>query len=124
MALVFGNDVTGEALFYQVITYDSRGATSNGAWYFTSSPYGVNDDVTLYGQPFLTPGTSSILYDIDVAARLRTLIQTSPHLPGEPTGPSKNPANWKLSDAYFGSLVNGEARIVSRHSQIRLFSDN
>jgi hypothetical protein len=124
IALVFRNGVTGHSLFYQIISYDSRGASFRTSWFATVPPfYGVNDSATVYGQPLLTPGSGSVRYDIDVAKRVKSLIQSSPHLPGKPGEKYKNPHNWKLVGAYFGSAINGEAAIASEYSEIRIFSD-
>ena len=119
IALVFHNRFSSEGLFYQIITYDSRDFPFDGSWFFTTPPYGVNDDIlTNYGQPRLVPGGLSIFYDIDVAARLKSLIQSS----GSPVA-DKEVNHWKFVGAYFGSMVNGEAVITSRLSLIRIFSD-
>ncbi len=61
IGVVFLNDTVGQALFYQIVSFDSRGATVNGNWFMTEPPYyGVNDDVTIYGQSLLVLGASPV----------------------------------------------------------------
>ncbi|MSQ47228.1 MAG: hypothetical protein EXR78_02380 [Deltaproteobacteria bacterium] len=124
IGVVFLNQVTGHTLFYQIVSYDSRNASFNGSWFMTEAPYfGVNDDMAVYNRPLLVSGAPSVWYDIDIAERVKFLIRTSPYLPGDTIGPHKDLKNWQLAQVYFGSLINGEAALTSRHSEIRLYSE-
>jgi hypothetical protein len=119
IGLVFHNRWSGEGFFYQIITYDSREFQFDGTWFARTAPYGVNDDIfTNYAQSRLVPGGLGVFYDIDIAARLRELIEA----PSSPVV-DKDMNHWKFVGAYFGSMVNGEAVITSRVSLIRVFTE-
>ena len=116
IGLSFLNPVAEQVLFYQLMTYDSRGAHFTGFWFFTGpSEYGVNDSVDVLGFPSLRVHEGPVAYSIDVLPRVQALIANGPE------SLDKDLRNWKLGGLYIGSATNGEAQIVSHHSAIRLF---
>lgn len=117
IGLVFRNPTSHQTLFYQIITYDSRGAFFRGFWFFTGpADFGVNDTVTVLGDSAMTSGGPVKNYAFDILSRLKTLIATGPN------GLDKDLSHWKVGGPYIGSATNGEATITSTHGNFGLVS--
>jgi hypothetical protein len=109
-------------ILYQIITYDSRHLYFNGGWYPTPPFYGMDDSVKIFNQTTLVPGGHAVYYRIDIANRIKQLIQTGPpieyliqnNLPEL----DKDLSHWKPISGYFGSYLNGKAKISSRYDLI------
>jgi hypothetical protein len=118
IALTFLNTTSDQVIFYQLITYDSRGEHFTGFWFFSGpTEYGVNDSVDVLGFSPLVLHEGPVAYSINVLSRVTELIANGP----EPL--DKDLHHWKVSGLYLGSATNGEARIVSSHSNINLVGD-
>jgi|SRR5882672_963247 len=116
ISLVLLNTSSHQAMFYQVMTYDSRGYYFNGSWFFTGADghvWGVADTVDVLGSPSLVPGGTTQLYQLEVGQRINTLIATRPEL-------DQDLSHWKVAGIYAGSATNGNARIVSTIGNIAL----
>jgi len=107
-----------QILFYQVITYDSRGLVfnkdwfDNGTWDEPYMTYGVDDSVQNYGMQALTIGNER-RYNLNIIDRLKQVVQEGP------ASLDKDLHHWKVAGGlYFGSWVNGEAVIHSKISSI------
>jgi hypothetical protein len=103
-----------QILFYQIITYDSRGSVFNKEWFdygTYSDPYmtyGVSDSVQNCGVPALTIG-KGIAYNLNIIDRLKQVVLEGP------VSLDKDLNHWKAAGGlYFGSWVNGEATIRSK----------
>jgi hypothetical protein len=115
IALIFLNPTAEQVIFYQLITYDSRGRPFTGWWFFSGpTVYGVNDSVEVLGFPPLFPREGAIPYSINVLPRVTELIANGP------APLDKDLRHWKVSGLYLGSATNGEAQIISTHSHISL----
>lgn len=115
VALIFSSAVTEQIIFYQIVTFDSRGAFFSGFWFFQGPKiFGVNDSVSLLGANALQVGDGGILYQLEVLSRVRSLITHGP------VGLDKDLSHWKLRGFYLSSNTNGEATIESVHGHIRL----
>jgi hypothetical protein len=107
-----------QVLFYQIITYDSRGWLFDGFWFnggTDNAPYvsyGVSDSVQNYGLAGLVPRRPQA-YNLEIGDRLRELVLTGP------SSLDKDFTHWKVGgDLYFGSILNGEAAIRTRIDSI------
>ena len=115
MALTFRNIINGQTLFYQVVTYDSRGAQFNGTWFAAGpSDFGVSDSIDIFSQSPLKASDGPQFYDLEVLPRVKTLISNGP------AGLDTNLSRWKVKDLYLSANVNGEAKIDSKHGYIFL----
>ncbi len=75
-----------------------------------SDPYCISDPITSFGHAFLNPGDSIAMDGINIAPRLRALIRG-----GSPDGKmDTNPADWKLTDMYFGQNAWGRANLETQ----------
>jgi hypothetical protein len=126
LALTFVNTTgNGQAFFYQVVTYDSRGWAPpwGGFWFPAGAPtwFGVSDDVaSVYGQPHLTPAGSAHHYILPVYDRIRAFLQSGQvNEAGVPLDGELS--HWQLLTIYLGSYINGEASITSQLSEVRLY---
>jgi hypothetical protein len=72
------NDGRSRVLFYQIVTFDSRKAYFNGGWFDTAPHYGIDDSIQIYKKPHLVPGRRAIRYNVDIADRIKKLIQKGP----------------------------------------------
>ena len=116
IALVLLNTRTHQALFYQVMTYDSRGAFFDGFWFFTGADghvWGVADSVEVLGGVSLVPKGITQLYQLEVGKRINALIASRFDL-------DHDLSHWKVAGFYGGSATNGNARIVSTIGNIAL----
>jgi len=105
----FFNPQTGQLLNYQIITFDSRGAQFDGLWWsFVAAGgetiFGVNDS---YHNPALEPGGDGFILSVEIAERLKDLLQANP------LGLSTEPRSWRIIGMYGGSYTNGGAMIKS-----------
>lgn len=115
MALVMINPYVSpqQVLFYQIITYDSRGWVFDRFWFDQGTwddpylTYGVSESVETYGVSALMVGRAR-RYDLNILNRLREIVLTGP------STLDKNLDHWKVGGLYFGSMVNGEATIRSQ----------
>ncbi len=115
MALTFLNLTSHQVIFYQVVTYDSRGAEFNGFWFFSGpTEFGVNDSVDRLGGNALKVGEGPLFYDLDILPRIKI------HIANGPTGLDKDLSHWKVSGLYLSANTNGEAKIDSNHGYIFL----
>ncbi len=103
-----------QILFYQVVTYDSRGLIFDKYWFDNGTlnepylTYGVSDSVQNYELPALTMRKVRA-YDLSIADRLKEIVLAGP------SSLDKDLNHWKVAGGlYFGSMVNGEATIRSR----------
>ena len=98
----------GQHLHYQVWTFDSSPFPWNGDWFDATLEdnlwAGVNDDVNVYGASLLTAGGAKITYDLDIAARLKSLITNAPV-----TGLEKDFSQWKIVEVVTGVVIGGHA---------------
>jgi len=118
VALLFLNPTAEQVIFYQLITYDSRGAHFGGFWFFTGpTVYGINDSVDVLGFPPLVPYEGPVAYRIDVLPRLTELLANGP------APLDRDVRHWKVSGLYLGSATNGEAQIVSTHGNVSLVGE-
>jgi hypothetical protein len=112
-----------QVLYYQIVTYDSRGLTFDAFWFAAGMTgtggheFGVSDSVQILGFAPLTPGGGAVGYRMDILPRLRALIAAGP------PGLERDLTKWQLRGMYLGSGTNGAAKIVSRHAQIFLSGD-
>ena len=103
-----------QILFYQVVTFDSRGSIFDKFWFDNGTfnepylTYGVSDSVQHYGLPALTMRKVRT-YDLSFADRLKEIVLAGP------SSLDKDLNRWKVAGGlYVGSMVNGEATIRSR----------
>jgi len=121
MALVLINPYVSpqQVLFYQIITYDSRGWLfdrlwfDQGTWSDPTMTYGISDSVETFGVSALMAGRAR-RYDLNILNRLKEIVLTGP------SSLDKNFDRWKVGGLYLGSMVNGEATIHSRMGGIDL----
>jgi hypothetical protein len=112
-----------QVLYYQVITYDSRGWEFDGAWFESGAmeygrlEFGVSDSIQRLGFSSLTPGAGAVGYLVDVLPRLKAHIATGPE------GLDRTLGNWKLHGFYMGSGTNGAATITSRYGPVRIIDE-
>ncbi|MBI3273536.1 MAG: Ig-like domain-containing protein [Candidatus Colwellbacteria bacterium] len=112
-AVVFHNDTANQGLFYQIVTFDSRNTSFNGFWFDTQGPiFGVSDSVSMLGGSPLLQGGAAIFYNLNIAERVKSLIQNNPH------GLDKNLNNWKVFGAYYGSYVSAGSKITSEYKAL------
>jgi hypothetical protein len=113
----------GQTLFYQLLlSQECYPGTDTGVgcygypaieyFFFGSNPYGIDDPITSYGHNLLNPGDSITMSNINIAPRLRDLIKG-----GSPDGKmDTNPADWKITDMYFGQNAWGRANLKTKWS--------
>lgn len=112
-----------QAFFYQVATYESRGALFEGVWFYTGVQddpfltYGAVDSPEHFGYRGLMPGGGMAAYDFDLLPRVRELIT------GNPYGMDNDTSHWLFRGFYLGTATNGEATIRSRLGKVRIYSE-
>jgi len=112
----FVDTATGQRVWYHLVSYDSRGLTFRGAWFLNGpQEFLVADDVAVYGWLPLTPGEGGHLYAVDIASRVKALLQAG--------GPDTDLSHWKVAGFYSGTMTNGHARIQSAHGLLGLSDD-
>jgi hypothetical protein len=118
IALVFLNPAAEQVIFYELITYDSRGRHFTGWWFFSGpTVYGVSDSVEVLGFSALSPHEGPVVYSIDVLPRMVELITNGP------APLDTDLRHWKVSGLYLGSATNGAAQIISIHSNVSLVGE-
>jgi len=109
--LVLYSESSKESLFYQIVTYDSRGSrTINGEQHPESAV--VTDSIDIVGGQFLTIGGPEISYDVEIVNRVKSHIQNFRN--------DKNPNNWHVTGAYWGTYTNGLGRITTEWNDLDL----
>lgn len=112
-----------QVLYYQVITYDSRGLEFDKYWFangvvgYERLEFGVSDSIQRLGFSALTPGAGAVGYLVDVLPRLKEQIASGPE------GLDRNLEHWKLHGFYMGSSTNGAAAITSRYGPVRIVDE-
>lgn len=125
IGLVFVNLTTTppQAFFYQVATYESRGALFEGEWFYTGwldggyVNFGVVDSPEHFGYRGLQPGAGMAAYDLNLLARVQEMITSNTH------GMERDLSRWFFRGFYIGTAINGEARILSRVGKVRIYSE-
>lgn len=113
----------GQTLFYQIdLSVECYRGTDQGQgcyggpvveYFFSdSNPYGIDDPITNYGERLLKPGGSITMTGINLAPRLKKLIQG-----GSPdSSMDTNLADWQITDMYFGQHSWGRANLSTQWS--------
>jgi len=121
-SLILGS-TTGQTLFYQLgLSSECYPGTDTGAgcytgyrgeyFFYGSNPYGIEDPITSYGHGLLNPGDSITMDGINIAPRLKALISG-----GSPDGMmDTHPADWHITDMYFGQSAWGNANLETTWS--------
>lgn len=116
ISVYFKNTVTDETLQYQIYTYDTRGFAPDAFWFNSTGPfYGVADNISRYGDSYLTVGGSSKSFEADILARVIALMAACPN-----PGIDEDPDHWKITLLSVGPFTNGEASITSTVSNVNL----
>lgn len=119
VSVYFKNVITDESLQYQIYTSDTRGFHPDGSWFNDDGPfYGVADNITRYGKPYVTVGGADQSFTADILDRVIELMATCPN-----PAIDENPAHWKVLMYSLGPFVNGEADIRSTISRINMVVD-
>jgi hypothetical protein len=117
------SSTTGQTIFYQLElglecypgTNPGEGCYNgnHGEYFcFVSNPYCIADPITSYGHSFLNQGDSIAMGGFNLAPRLKTLISG-----GSPDGlMDTNPADWQITDMYFGQSAWGQADLETQWS--------
>ncbi|HEV8711468.1 MAG TPA: hypothetical protein VGX03_01410 [Candidatus Binatia bacterium] len=130
-AVLFHNDVTdpertlNHYVFYQLVSFDSRGFTFNGFWFQTSpgqGGWGVSDSVDVYGYTYDAVDGQPKTFDINFKDRLISLLQHNPYLPCGTIPGLCDANNWTPESPYFGSLATGEAAGHTAFWSIRVYA--
>jgi hypothetical protein len=117
-SLILGS-TTGQTIFYQLELglecYPGAGCyTGTRGEYFcgVSNPYCIGDPITSFGHSLLNPGDSITMDSINIAPRLKALISG-----GSPDGQmDTHPADWQITDMYFGQSAWGNANLETKWS--------
>lgn len=123
-AVVLSDPTAGQTLFYEVRVERYRvldGVTTTQLpspyWYQTGSPngiYGYGDNVTTYGAPAATIGTTES-YNLHLLSRLTQLVQQA-----NTYGMDQNLSDWYIRGAYYGQLCWSHMDIESQWSSFAL----
>jgi hypothetical protein len=140
-SLIAHNHTAGQVLFYQIYLYDTRQAgqaalngcggpdpgQDNTYWFDPGSTpfpgsvwYGVTDHIANYGMPRLDID-QAVSYTLNVLPALAQSITEGPSSPNTAVPAlDSNLSHWQVTELYVGTMLQGNAELVSVFSAIDL----
>ena len=130
MALVLNDQLRQQTIFYQLELTEICGpqpvqrqvfcqmmqSVPRAYFFARSNPFGINDQLPLLGQPFLTPGETRAVH-VDLSPRVMGILRDGP------LSMDRDVGHWVLGGFYVGQNIWGGLRLSTRWSRVQLAVD-